>query len=368
MKEQVLPVPVGLVDRLAAMEVRVDGWSVAGRSLETASGWTRRTSVVVLAGGGHEGRGEDVTYAGPDHDDLQAGRVDLEALSGARTLGETWAVLDGLELFPAEPGEARSRRYRRWALESALLDLALAQAGTDLARVLGRAPAPLAFGASLSLDGDPDGPGFARLDELRRRLRRVRVKLDWAPGWDAATLARLAALDVVDVVDLKGHYHGDFRGPEPDGDAYRAVAEALPGAWLEDPWLGAGLAGPWSGPTWEALQPVVGRVTWDAPLGNLGDLTGLPVVPRCVNLKPSRFGTLAELLAVLEHCHARGIGAYVGGQFELDVGRRQLQLLAALFCPGGPNDCAPAAYNGAGLPAELPGSPLDVDRTAFGVA
>ena len=368
MNEHVLPAPADLHDRLAALEVLVEGTAVEALSLDTASGWTRRTSVVVLSGGGAQGRGEDVTYAGPDHDDLQAGRIDLTALQGRRTLGELFAVLDGLELFLAPPAEAKAHRYRRWAFESAALDLALTQAGTDLATVVGRAPAPLAFGASLFLDGALDGPGFARLEELRERLPDTRFKLDWAPGWDAVTLARLADLGAVDVVDLKGHYLGDFRGPEPNPDAYRAVADALPEAWLEDAWLGGGMGGPWQGPTWQALEPFAERLTWDAPFGGLADLTALPVEPRAVNVKPSRFGTLAELLAVLDHCVRRGIGAYAGGQFELGVGRAQLQLLAALFFPGGANDCAPSSYNDRDLPVGLPGSPLAVDRGALGRA
>jgi len=49
---------------------------------------------------------------------------------------------------------------------------------------------------------------------------------------------------------------------------------------------------------------------------------------------------------------------YGGGQFELGPGRRQLQVLASLFYPDGPNDIAPSEYNEGEPRAGLPSSPL----------
>ena len=43
---------------------------------------------------------------------------------------------------------------------------------------------------------------------------------------------------------------------------------------------------------------------------------------------------------------------------ELGVGRGQVQLLASLFHPDGPNDVAPTSYNDVDLPDGLPQSPL----------
>ena len=53
----------------------------------------------------------------------------------------------------------------------------------------------------------------------------------------------------------------------------------------------------------------------------------------------------SALFAAYDYCEERGIGAYGGGQFELGVGRGQIQLLAALFHPDTPNDVAPGGYN-----------------------
>jgi len=87
-----------------------------------------------------------------------------------------------------------------------------------------------------------------------------------------------------------------------------------------------------------------------------------------VNVKPARLGSVAALLDLYAGCAREGIALYGGGQHELGPGRAQIQLLAALFHPDGPNDVAPGAYNDAEPPpSALPGSPLDVSsRPGFG--
>ena len=77
-----------------------------------------------------------------------------------------------------------------------------------------------------------------------------------------------------------------------------------------------------------------------------------------VNIKPSRVGGLEDLCATYDYCDEQGIGAYGGGQWELDVGRGQIQVLASLFHPDTPNDTAPRPYNEADPPAGLPTSPM----------
>jgi hypothetical protein len=50
---------------------------------------------------------------------------------------------------------------------------------------------------------------------------------------------------------------------------------------------------------------------------------------------------------------------YGGGQFELGVGRGQIQVLASLFYADGPNDVAPGGYNETEPRTGLPRSPLE---------
>ena len=67
-------------------------------------------------------------------------------LAGSWTLGGISGHLGDLDLFPAPPHAEVYRNYRRWAFESAALDLALRQAGTSLHEALGRTPAPVMLG------------------------------------------------------------------------------------------------------------------------------------------------------------------------------------------------------------------------------
>ena len=85
-----------------------------------------------------------------------------------------------------------------------------------------------------------------------------------------------------------------------------------------------------------------------------------------LNVKPSRFGTIERLLECIEACEDRGVRMYGGGQFELGVGRRQIQTLASVFYPDTPNDVAPAVYNAGGPRPGLPKSPLPAfDQVGF---
>ncbi len=150
------------------------------------------------------------------------------------------------------------------------------------------------------------------------------------------------------VVDLKAFYRGTAVDLAPDPELYRAVAEELPDVVIEDAWLELR----------DALAGAEDRLSFDAPIHSLADLDGLPLEPRWLNIKPSRFGTVRELLETIEACEERGIQMYGGGQYELGPGRPQIQRLASVFYPDGPNDVAPSAYN-EGEPREgLPQSPL----------
>ena len=57
---------------------------------------------------------------------------------------------------------------------------------------------------------------------------------------------------------------------------------------------------------------------------------------------------------------------YGGGQFELGVGRSQIQVLASLFYADSPNDVAPGAYNEGEPRPSLPKSQLGApNRVGF---
>lgn len=130
--------------RLAGLPLEVDGYDLEGLERDVSSDFTRLSTLIHLRGRGQDGVGEDVTYDALDHVALQDAGAP-HALAGRHTVDSFSALLEGLDLFPAEPVREVSRVYRRWAFESAALDLALRQAGRSLADVLEREPRAVTF-------------------------------------------------------------------------------------------------------------------------------------------------------------------------------------------------------------------------------
>jgi hypothetical protein len=342
---------VATFDALADLPIRIEGYELAGLEHDAGS-FVRRSTEVRIRGGGEEGVGEDVTYEADDHAVLQEAGPRHDLTSPA-TLGELCELAGTLDLFPAPPAREVSRLYRRWAFESAALDLALRQAGRPLHEVLGREPRPIRFVASMRLAPLEDG-ARSSFEPARRKLERyptLRLKLDPANDWSDELIAELVATGAVDSLDLKGFYRGTPVDVDTDPILYGRLVEAFPKAWLEDPDL--------TEETRPVLEPAFDRITWDAPIHSIEDIEGLPFKPTMVNIKPSRVGSLEHLCAMYDYCAAQSIGAYGGGQWELGAGRGQIQYLASLFHPDTPNDTAPRGYNEAEPPAGLPTSPMD---------
>jgi L-alanine-DL-glutamate epimerase-like enolase superfamily enzyme len=328
---------MALFEHLRELELVVEEVRTERRSVDVSSEFKRVTTIVVLSGRGVEGRGEDVTYTAEDHDWFPS----LEPV-GATTVGGLSPVLDRLELFSGEPQMAASRDYRRWAFESAALDLALRQAGRSLGEAVERQPRPVRFVVSTR------GDAFAWL----AAAPELELKLDPENTWERSFMERLAATGRVRVLDLKAYYRGTVVDVEPDPELYRNVVELFPDVVIEDASV--------EGECGEVLRGQEKRLSFDAPIHSVDDVRALAVEPGWMNIKPSRFGTIERLLECIELCDANGIRLYGGGQFELDVGRKQIQALASLFYPDGPNDVAPSEYNAGGPRGGLPQSPLAV--------
>jgi hypothetical protein len=320
--------------RLAPAPLEVESYELERLEQPVTRGFTRVTTVVHLRGAGEEGVGEDVTWYTEHHDREQSAGPVLP-LVGEWTLESFSAALP----IP-DP-------HRRWAYESAALDLALRQAQTSLAETIGREPRPVAFVISPGLGDPPTSRVVRRWLELEPTHR---FKLDPGADWPAELFAELAATGAIVTADYKAYYSAED-APAPDPELYRHVAEGFPDAYLEDPAL--------TDETDAVLEPYRDRVTWDAPIHSVADVEALPFPPRVLNSKPSRFGRLQELLAFYDYCDTGGIALYGGGMFELGPGRGQIQYLASLFHPDGPNDVAPGAYNAPEPAVGLPPSPLE---------
>ena len=190
-----------------------------------------------------------------------------------------------------------------------------ARRASSLADAVGREPQPVRFVVSQSA-----------VKELLALYPELRFKLDASDKWTDEVVAELAATGAVDVVDLKGLYDGEWVDATPSAELYGRVARAFPDAWLEDARL--------TDETRPVLEPHRDRLTWDFPIHSVADVDALEWEPRCLNSKPSRFGSVRNLFDFYDACAERGIAVYGGGQFELGPGRGQIQHLASLFHAG----------------------------------
>ncbi|HEY7470873.1 MAG TPA: hypothetical protein VIE68_00860 [Gemmatimonadota bacterium] len=305
--------PGALAERLASLAVRIDALAVERGSVPLAGyydGAPRPTGIALLSGAGESGRGECVAWTSAEQDAfaIACGRLELPAAG----------TIEGLSLVLAIELDDP---YHRAAVEGAALDLALRQAGTNPFRVAGRRAAMVRFCRSTGRTPDP----LAAIAPVLAEDPEARLKLDVpAEGWPAATWEALARTRRVVVLDFKR---------ESDLDQVRLAHRAVPDAWLEDPPPGAITLDPRGG--WLA------RVALDGYVLAAVDLDDPEIPPAAVNVKAPRVGGWLEALRCLETCHRRGWKAYMGGMFEVDVGRAQARVLASLFTAESWNDLAP---------------------------
>lgn len=350
-----------LYSKIADLPLEVEEYSLEGLELSSEeSGFDRLSTVIRIRGGGCEGIGEDVTYDALDHVALQEAGPVLD-LAGRHTFDGFSDLLEGLDLFPSPALNPTSIDYRRWAFESAALDLALRQADTTLFELLDEEMDPVRFVCSMRLApmGSDQPSSIEPLAERLAVYPDLRFKLDPTNDWTDELIAAIASTGAVDSLDLKGQYSGTPVDVETDPVLYAKVIEAFPDAWLEDPDV--------SDETGGLLDAVAERITWDAPIHSVADIESRPWKPKMVNIKPSRFGPVKRLFAAYDYCRTNGIGAYGGGQWELGPGRGQIQYLASLFHADAPNDTAPSVYNSDPTEPGHPPSPLapEPSKTGF---
>ena len=140
--------------RVAELPLCIERCELLPLVRDVSGGFTKVSTVVRLSGGGHEGLGEDITWDQIDQIELLRHAGDLTWLRGTRSF-DAFSTLVGLaDLFPVEPIRDSARYYRRWAFESAALDLALRQSGLSLALAVGRSAEPVTFVVSTGL-GEP---------------------------------------------------------------------------------------------------------------------------------------------------------------------------------------------------------------------
>jgi L-alanine-DL-glutamate epimerase-like enolase superfamily enzyme len=299
-----VPPTADLGTTLAALPVVIEEVTgvMAPAAVPSYPGGTRPSSVVRLGGGAAVGHGEHVGWDEAAHRAFHDRLADVPR--GSWHVG-AWSAAVAARGAPP---------YDRAALEAAAIDLALRQRGTSLLALAGVASGSVRYVVSFERVADPVA--------VARTHPHVALKIDVDPAWDDTTFAALAALGRVAVLDWKD------TGAARDHERAHAT---LPDALLEDPRPDAV---PWS-------ASLRARLSFDAPLTTVVDLDRLPARPVAVNLKPARMGGVLAALACAARCAERGIDVYLGGMFEVGVGRAQLRALAAVLSPDGPNDIAP---------------------------
>jgi len=293
--------PGELARVLGALEVQVSQLHVERRdvALPDYPGGPRPSSVVHVSGAGATGRGEHVAFTDAEHHEFVKAMSNwLRARSGPARVDSAIGV--------------DVSRYGRAALEAALIDLGLRQAGLGLHDLTGVREATLRFVVSLGANPDP----LRAIAQVRAEGFTGDLKIDVDPAWNDATLVALAADRSIAIFDFKG------RGSPTQATRLAALSGR---ALFEDPPI-------------EFVHPR-GLVSRDATLPDAAAVEAARARGEAVNLKAPRMGGPLEVLRGLDHA---GEGtAYIGGMFEVSVGRVQARQLAALYCPSGPNDLAP---------------------------
>lgn len=299
--------PRALAEKLGALPVRLE--SVRCRSGRVALAdypGGRPFTLLALSGQGQTGYGEHVAFS----DEAQQAFVhSVEGLL-ATAAGPVASIV-----------RAGVGAYDRAALEGALIDLAMRQAGLSLGGLCGVEAAPLRWLRSFA--ARPEGVAGG-------------VKVDVDPGWSPAEIEALCRERVV-ILDFKER-----------GDAVLSarLSAAFPEAIFEDP--PEGCAHP--------------RVARDRSLLVEADVAAAVGRGEMVNVKAPRLGGFLAALGALAVAGGR---AYFGGMFEAGPGREQARALAALFCGEGPNDLAPLEGGMTAMEGESP-SVIRLDAVGFG--
>ena len=132
---------MALYDTVRDLPLVVERYELEGHEYVVGPTFTRKTTVIRLDGAGEEGLGEDVTYDAAEQD-AQQKRGPVLALAGEWTIDSFSRISSRCPCSSSRQSARSYVDYRRWAFESAALDLALRQAGLSLGGAVGREPRP----------------------------------------------------------------------------------------------------------------------------------------------------------------------------------------------------------------------------------
>jgi O-succinylbenzoate synthase len=310
--------------------VAVDGVELRQVRLPLRAPWVtshgsmteRAVLVVRVAGADSEGWGECAALETPGYSE--------EYVEGAAAVLRRFlvpALWGGVPLdAPALGGSlavVRGHRMAKAALEMAVLDAQLRQAGVPLHVWLGatrrRVPAGVAVGITR--------PVGALLDSVGRFVAAgyQRVKLKIEPGWDVEPLGA-----VRDAFGPGLALHADANGAYArlvDPAAALARLDPFELAMIEQPLDDDDLAGHAT-----LAARIATPVCLDESIVSAAAARSALDLGACrvVNLKPGRVGGYLEAVRVHDLCVERGVGLWCGGMLETGLARAANVALAAL--------------------------------------
>ncbi len=207
------------------------------------------------------------------------------------------------------------------ALEMAVLDAELRDAGVSLSRRLGGTRTMVQAGVALGMASTVAEVVTAAEAFAAQGYRRVKLKI--APGWDVAPVAAVrAALGAAAgvQVDANGAYAGESLAPLCELDR-------LDLALIEQPLAPRDLRG---------HAELAGRLRTplclDESIECVADAEAALDLGACsvVNIKPGRCGGLLEAVRVHDLCVDRRVPVWCGGMLETGIGRAANLALASL--------------------------------------
>lgn len=321
------------MEEIESLKLKITACDHTANYQKIIDGSVHRTSTINIYGDGKTGYGEDVTFLPQYHDDLE-GVCRRVVANDHLTLGEFVKSIRELEIFGVKPNDHESVCCRRWAFESAALNLALKQNSKSIGDFTNIQWVNPSYVVSLRVQSPKE---IDRIKSILDILPSQKFKVDATSSWSDQMVYELASLNCISIVDLKGHYLNTPLEQSADMNLYHQVFEGLSDSYVEDPLI--------CSETESLINFHRNRVTWDAPIFSSFDLDRMPVPGVGVNIKPSRCGGLRELIDLYDYCRKSARFTYFGGQYEVSIGREQNQYLAGLLCPNNFNDIAPTYFN-----------------------
>ena len=288
-----------LYELVADLPLRIDGYALERLARTVSSGFERVSTVFVLA---RRRRARARARTSPTRPRPRRPSTRPARCSSSPASGRSASFSAHLAGSTSSPATRRSRPStattaaggsspRRWTSRCARPGTSLHERARPRRRSPSRSSSPRRMG---------EPPTLAPVDAPARPLPGAALQARRHADWSDELIAELVAtargrLDRLQG-RLQGHggRHPDRPGPLPPRSPRRS---RTPGSRTR------------TSTTEDARRALAAhqdRITWDAPIHSVEDILAAPVMPRTVNLKPSRFGSVKALFEATSSASSAG--------------------------------------------------------------